>query len=49
MAYESTDVATKEQMTLCVRHVDEKATVFEDLIGFLKMEKVDAKDHCHLK
>jgi hypothetical protein len=30
-------------MTLCGRHVDEKATVFEDLIGFLKMEKVDAK------
>jgi hypothetical protein len=28
MADESTDVATKEQMALCVRHVDENATVF---------------------
>jgi hypothetical protein len=39
MAYESTDVATKEQMALCVRHVDEKATVFEDFIGFWRWEK----------
>ena len=43
MAYESTDVATKEQMALCVRHVDEKATVFEDFIGILEMGKVDAE------
>lgn len=43
MAYESTDVATKEQMALCVGHVDEKATVFEDFIGFLEMGKVDAE------
>jgi hypothetical protein len=43
MADESTDVATKEQMALCVRHVDENATVFEDSIGFVEMEKVDAE------
>ena len=43
MADESTDVATKEQMALCVRHVDENATVFEDSIGFAEMEKVDAE------
>jgi hypothetical protein len=43
MADESTDVATKEQMALCVRHVDENATVFEDSIGFVEMEKEDAE------
>ena len=43
MADESTYVATKEQMTLYVRHVDDKATVFEDFIGFVEMEKVDAE------
>ncbi|CAC5397877.1 unnamed protein product [Mytilus coruscus] len=43
MADESTDVGTKEQMALCIRYVDRTATVFEDFIGFIEMEKVNAE------
>ncbi|CAG2241502.1 unnamed protein product [Mytilus edulis] len=30
-------------MALCIRYVDRTATVFEDFIGFIEMEKVDAE------
>ncbi|VDI82425.1 Hypothetical predicted protein [Mytilus galloprovincialis] len=43
MTDESTDVGTKEQMALCIRYVDRTATVFEDFIGFIEKEKVDAE------
>ncbi|CAC5419177.1 unnamed protein product [Mytilus coruscus] len=43
MTDESADVGTKEQMALCIRYVDRTATLFEDFIGFIEMEMVDAE------
>ena len=39
MADESTDVGAKEQMSVCVRHVDKQGNVNEDIIGFVELQK----------
>ena len=46
MADESTDVSTLEQMSICLRFVDEshphQPEVREEFIGFVQLEKTDA-------
>ena len=46
MADECFDVATLEQMAICIRFVDgygEDFKVREEFIGFVEMEKLDAE------
>lgn len=42
MADECTDAGTKEQMSVCFRFVDKKGEVYEDFVGFVELDKVDA-------
>ncbi len=42
MADECTDVATIEQMSICIRFVDDKPEVREEFLGFVKLDSADA-------
>ena len=43
MADECTDVATIEQMSICIRFVDDKPEVREEFLGFVKLDRTDAE------
>ena len=43
MADECTDVATIEQMSVCIRFVDDKPEVREEFLGFVKLGRTDAE------
>ena len=43
MADECTDVATIEQMSICIRFVDDKPEVCEEFLGFVKLDRTDAE------
>lgn len=39
---ETTDVSTREQVAMCVRHVDDNLTISEDFIGLYESSETDA-------
>ena len=39
---ETTDISSKEQVTMCIRHVDNNWNVFEDFIGMYATNRTDA-------
>lgn len=43
MADECTDIATIEQMSICIRFVDDKPEVGEAILGFVKLDCTDAE------
>ena len=43
MADETTDISSTEQMSICIRFVNENAEVCEEFLGFRKLKKVDAQ------
>ena len=43
MADETTDVSSTEQMSICIRFVNENAEVCEEFLGFRKLKKMDAQ------
>ena len=43
MADETQDCSTTEQLSLCVRFLSSKNEVFEEFIGFVRLEKLDAQ------
>ena len=43
MADETQDCSTTEQVSICVRYVSNSGEICEDFMGFVKVEKMDAK------
>ena len=43
MADETQDCSTAEQLSICVRYVNDIGEICEDFIGFIKLEKMDAQ------
>lgn len=43
MADETTDVSSTEQMSICIRFVNEELEVCEEFLGFVKLTKMDAQ------
>ena len=50
IADEATDVSNKEQMTVCIRWVDEDFSIHEDAVELIHLPKTDANTlTCSLK
>jgi len=47
MADESTDIANKEQFTMCIRWVDEKLEDYENFIGLYQVDNISADSFTH--
>ena len=48
IADEVTDVSSKEQLSLCLRSVDESLNAFEDFIGFYQLENIKSNSIVHV-
>ena len=46
VADETRDITNQEQLSICIRWVDEEFTIHEDLIGLVHVEKTDADSLC---
>lgn len=42
MVDETTDVSTVEQVSMCIRHVDDEWVIFEDFVGMYATDRTDA-------
>ena len=49
MADEGTDVSNKEQLSFCIRTVDQDLNSFEDLIGFYELENIKSDTIVHVQ